>query len=166
MQICAEMPRSCHPLRILLVEDDYLLAEGTARLLARTEGYVAQVADHPQEIIEQCEAGQVDVVILDANLPDMVWKGDLISGRDLSQTLKTNPNTCHIPILLVATPLSGGDRTQLLRQFQADDIYPHLLHEPHQLLTWVQALHRATFQPLAAQPFATQSFHSRIPAWA
>ncbi|MEB3292045.1 MAG: response regulator [Synechococcales bacterium] len=161
MQTCSDAPKITNPLRILLVEDDYLLAEGTARLLTRVEGYAAKVADHPQEVMQQCEAGQVDVVILDAHLPETVWNGQSISGRDLAQSLKANPKTCHIPILLVATLLSGGDRSQLLGQFQADAVYPHLLHEPNQILTWVQRLYYNRFQRLHER-----SFRSRLMAWA
>ncbi len=89
------------PLKILLVENDYLLAAGTVRLLERQSGYSVNTTDRADEVLEQCESGQVDMVLMDATLRRMDWKGQGVSCADLSQSLKMNPKTSHIPIVLL-----------------------------------------------------------------
>ncbi len=89
------------PLKILLVENDYLLASGTVRLLAQQSGYSVNATDRPNEVLEQCESGQVDLVLMDATLRRMDWKGQELNHADLSQHLKMNPKTAHIPVVLL-----------------------------------------------------------------
>jgi CheY-like chemotaxis protein len=89
------------PLKILLVENDYLLAAGTVRLLEQQAGYSVNTTDRPDDVLKQCESGQVDLVLMDATLRRMDWKGEQVSRADLSQHLKMNPKTAHIPIVLL-----------------------------------------------------------------
>jgi CheY-like chemotaxis protein len=89
------------PLKILLVENDYLLAAGTVRLLEQQSGYSVNMTDRADDVLEQCESGQVDLVLMDATLRRMDWKGQRVSSADLSQHLKMNPKTAHIPIVLL-----------------------------------------------------------------
>jgi CheY-like chemotaxis protein len=89
------------PLKILLVENDYLLAAGTVRLLEQHARYSVNTTDRPDDALKQCESGQVDLVLMDATLRRMDWKGAQVSRADLSQHLKMNPKTAHIPIVLL-----------------------------------------------------------------
>jgi two-component system, cell cycle response regulator DivK len=107
------------PLNILLVENDYLLAAGTVRLLEQQPGYSVNVTDRPEVVLAQCDAGQVDVLLLDATLRQMDWEGRRVSCADLSQYLKTNPRTAHIPIVILSA-YGLREMGQLVRTLESE----------------------------------------------
>lgn len=108
-------------MNILLVDDDYLLAKGTAKLLQRMGGHTVFITDNPEEIFKQCQSGEVDVVLMDVNLPGAVWEGQEVSGADLSRLLKNHATTAHIPIIIVTAYAMLTERQTLLMISQADE---------------------------------------------
>lgn len=108
-------------LKILLVDDDYLLAKGTARLLQRLGGHEVIIAENPDEIITFCQSGTIDIVMMDVNLPGAVWEGQEVSGADLTCWLKNQAVTKDIPIILVTAYAMTTERQALLKASQADD---------------------------------------------
>jgi CheY-like chemotaxis protein len=111
-------------LNILLVDDDYLLAKGTAKLIERLGGHKVTITDNPEEIFQQCQAGAVNLVLMDVNLPEAQWQGHAVSGTDLSRLLKNHPSTAHIPIILLTAYAMLNERQVLLASSQADDFCP------------------------------------------
>ncbi|HEY9665983.1 MAG TPA: response regulator [Coleofasciculaceae cyanobacterium] len=61
-------------MHILLVDDDYLLAKGTAKLLVRLCGHEVSITDSPEEIFQRTQAKEVDLVLMDVNLPEAQWQ--------------------------------------------------------------------------------------------
>ena len=57
-------------MRVLLIEDDISLAEGTVKALRRA-GYAVDHAETGDEGRRYVDAGQLDIVILDLGLPDV-----------------------------------------------------------------------------------------------
>jgi two-component system, cell cycle response regulator DivK len=112
------------PLNILLVDDDHLLAKGTAKLIQRLGGHQVQITDEPAEIFRCCESGQVDLVMMDVNLPDAQWQGQEVSGTDISRLLKTQPQTAHIPVVLVTAYAMVSERRSLMTHSLANDFCP------------------------------------------
>ncbi|EAW33766.1 response regulator [Lyngbya sp. PCC 8106] len=110
-------------LRILIVEDDYLLAKGMAKLIQRLSGYQVLVTDKLNEIIQLCEGGEVDLVIMDVNLPEAHGEEKNVSGADISRLLKTNSQTAEIPIILITAYALESERQSLLDISQADEFY-------------------------------------------
>ncbi|AFZ21341.1 response regulator [Allocoleopsis franciscana] len=110
-------------MNILLVDDDTLLAETTATLIQCTGDYHVYITDEPTEVFRQCQSGNVDVVIMDVNLPGAKWEGQSVSGADLSRLLKTQPQTNHIPIILVTAYALVNEQQYLLKTSQADSFY-------------------------------------------
>lgn len=108
-------------MNILLVDDDYLLAKGTAKLIQRLGGHNVTITDSPEEIFQLCQAGMADVVLMDVNLPGATWEGQQVSGADLSRLLKTHPETARIPIIMVTAYAMLTERQTLLATSQADD---------------------------------------------
>ncbi|MBC7972310.1 MAG: response regulator [Verrucomicrobia bacterium] len=105
---------------VLLVDDDKLLAKGTAKLIQRLGGHQVVIADEPAEIIDRCRSQLVDIVLMDVNLPGAEWEGQAISGADLAHVLKTHPETTHLPIIMVTAYAMLNERQALLDQSQAD----------------------------------------------
>lgn len=110
-------------MKILLVDDDTLLAETTATLIQCTGNHQVYITDEPVEVFRQCQSGNVDIVIMDVNLPGAKWEGKSVSGADLSRLLKTQPQTTNIPIILVTAYALVNEQQYLLKTSQADNFY-------------------------------------------
>ncbi|MEB3277888.1 MAG: response regulator [Lyngbya sp.] len=110
-------------LRILIVEDDYLLAKGMAKLIGRLSGYHVRVTDKIDEVFRLCQGGKVDLVIMDVNLPEANWEEKDVSGADISRLLKRNSQTAEIPIILITAYALESERQSLLDLSQADELY-------------------------------------------
>ena len=110
-------------MKILLVDDDTLLAETTATLIQCTGNHQVYITDEPGEVFRQCQSGNVDIVIMDVNLPGAEWEGKSVSGADLSRLLKTQPQTTNIPVILVTAYALVNEQQYLLKTSQADSFY-------------------------------------------
>lgn len=98
--------------RILVVDDNptnVKLLE--ARLSA--EYYTVITADNGRDAIDICSRGECDIILLDVMMPEM-------SGFEVCRILKAEPETLHVPIVLL-TALNGvQDRIEGL-EAGADD---------------------------------------------
>jgi two-component system, cell cycle response regulator DivK len=110
-------------LKILLVDDDTMLAETTATLIQGSGTHQVYITDEPTEVFRQCQSGNIDVVMMDVNLPGAQWEGQLVSGADLSRLLKTQPQTANIPIILVTAYALVNEQRYLLETSKADSFY-------------------------------------------
>lgn len=135
------------PMKILLVDDDYLLAKGTAKLLERLGGYQVIIADEPAAIFQACQTGEVDVVLMDVNLPGARWDNEEISGADLACFLKTDPQTAHIPIILLTAYAMLSERQELLQASQADALLTKPVTDYNVLFKLMTELFEAARQP-------------------
>ncbi len=108
-------------LNILLVEDNQLLAKGTAKLIERLGGHQVFITAEPKEIFHRCEAGAVELVIMDINLPAARWEGQKVDGSMLSRHLKALWK--QLPIILVTAYTMPADQHLLLSQSGADSCY-------------------------------------------
>lgn len=107
-------------MNILLVDDDTILAKSTAKLIERLGNHNVFITDCPTEIIQQCQAGEVDLVMMDVNLPEAQWEGQDVSGAELCRFLKTQPSTAHIPIILLTAYGLVNEQQTLFSASQAD----------------------------------------------
>ena len=121
-------------MNILFVETDYLLASGTIRLLQQQSGYFVHATDRPDVVLEQCESGRVDLVLLNAKLGTIDGRGRGVGSVDLSQQLKNNPKTAHISIVLLAAYGLPEPRSHWLRTYQADVVFSPPMTECSQLV--------------------------------
>lgn len=110
-------------MKILLVDDDTMLAETTATLIQCIGDHQVYITDEPMEVFRQCQSGNIDVVMMDVNLPGAQWEGRAISGADLSRLLKTQPQTANIPIILVTAYALVNEQHYFLKTSKADSFY-------------------------------------------
>ncbi len=127
-------------MNILLVDDDYLLAKGTAKLLERLSGHKVQITDDPYKIIHKCETREIDLVMMDVNIPGAIWEGKEVSGADLCFLLKNNPETADIPIILVTAYAMLTERNSLLQQSQANDLCTKPITNYEELIELINSL--------------------------
>jgi CheY-like chemotaxis protein len=127
-------------LNILLVDDDYLLAKGTAKLIQRLGGHQVDITDDPAEIFKRCESGMVHLILMDVNLPGATWENQEVSGADLARLLKTNSRTAHIPIILITAYAMLSERQALLSSSQADEFFAKPITDYEKLLEMINQL--------------------------
>jgi CheY-like chemotaxis protein len=127
-------------LNILLVDDDHILAKSTAKLIKRLGNHSVVITEYPPEIIQQCQAGAVDLVMMDVNLPGAQWQGQEVSGAELCRFLKTQPSTAHIPIILLTAYGLVNERQALVSASQADECYLKPIIDYGELLALIDQL--------------------------
>ncbi len=89
--------------RILLVEDNIELLMLMQTLLGRN--YYVCTAHNGREALEVVEKEELDLIISDVMMPE-------IDGNELTRILKSNPNTSHLPIILLTAKLQEEDRQE------------------------------------------------------
>lgn len=116
-------------LRILLIEDNDELRTMMRNIL-QSEYVVYEAADG-LEGLELAREQQPDLVISDIIMPHM-------DGLELVRTLKSDPNTSHLSILLLSAKSSLDDRIQGL-EHGVDDYLPKPFHASY-LLARIRSL--------------------------
>lgn len=97
-------------MRLLLVEDDLLLADGLARAL-RQSGYLVEIANDGRVAEHWMEMGEFDLIILDLGLPGM-------DGSEILQRLRARKQ--RMPVLVMSAREALEERVRLL-DLGADD---------------------------------------------
>jgi two-component system, cell cycle response regulator len=118
--------------RVLIVDDiptNVRLLE--ARLSAEYFDVVTAVSG--PEALARCEEGNIDMILLDVMMPGM-------DGFEVCRRLKSNPITCHIPVLMVTALDQPSDRVHGL-EVGADDFITKPVDDV-QLLARVRSLLR------------------------
>ena len=83
------------PKRILIVEDSPTEAL-RARLILEQEGYQVSLAGDGKEGLAKATEERPDLIVLDTIMPQM-------SGYEVYPSLRVNPETAHIPVLMLLT---------------------------------------------------------------
>jgi CheY-like chemotaxis protein len=117
---CRKQFRKTLLMNILLVEDDYLLGRGTARLLEKLGDHRVRLTHKATDVFKHCQSGAIDLVIMDVNLPGTFWQGAEVTGIDLARLLKSQPETAHLPVVLLTAHAMEADRTHMLSDARAD----------------------------------------------
>lgn len=100
-------------MRILIVEDDYLIANGI-QLVMESCAYAVDVLDNGKHAIQALQNEQFDLVILDVGLPGL-------NGFEvLAQLRKISHNNANIPVLMLTARDAIEDRVKGL-DVGADD---------------------------------------------
>ena len=133
-------------MKILLVDDDHLLARGTAKLIQRLGGHQVAITDEPEEIFQQCRSGEVDVVLMDVNLPSAQWEGKDVSGADIAYLIKSEPKTADIPVILITAYAMLSEQQHLVEVSQADDFFAKPITDYEALLGAITKLQEARQQ--------------------
>lgn len=115
------------PVRVLVVDDDPAVREFSTTTL-RTHGFDVSEAAGGREAVEWCRNMPVDVVVLDNMMPDM-------PGIEVARTLRDDPATAHLPILMLSAMASDEDQWEgwragvdvyVTKPFESDDLVQHV----------------------------------------
>jgi len=99
---------------ILIVDDDVLMVAALNRAAAEL-GMATLVVGDGSGVVDLADHEEPDAILLDVNMP-------AADGRDILQSLKTNPRTAGIPVFIHSARGSHHDRLQAL-ELGADDYF-------------------------------------------
>jgi CheY-like chemotaxis protein len=105
--------------RILIVEDNALVAKFFRMALERAGGFDCVATEDVPFLLREVRAEKVDLVLLDLSLTNSEWEGQLINGVELCRLLKRN-SPRHLPVLLATAHAMAGDRERFLEASGAD----------------------------------------------
>lgn len=86
----------------ILIVDDVMSNVLLLKVLLTNEKFAIATASNGRQALEQVEKENPDLVLLDVKMPDM-------SGFEVAQHLKSNPNTADIPIIFLTALNSTAD---------------------------------------------------------
>jgi CheY-like chemotaxis protein len=92
---------------IMVVEDNEFSRDALSRRLAR-RGYRIVLAVDGAEAIDLARAEQPDLILMDLGLPR-------VDGWEATRQLKGNPDTRHIPIIVLSAHAMTNDRDKALQ---------------------------------------------------
>jgi diguanylate cyclase (GGDEF)-like protein/PAS domain S-box-containing protein len=92
--------------RLLIVDDNEMNRDMFARRLVRN-GYVVDVVENAQQLMERVKKNDVDLVLLDIEMPE-------ISGLDALQALRDDYSSIQLPIIMVTAKSQSEDIVKAL----------------------------------------------------
>lgn len=125
--------------RIIIVEDNSLVAKFFRMALERAGGFSCEVTENVPAILAEVEAGTVDLILLDVSLSNAEWEGQLINGVELCRILK-GKSSRHLPVLLATAHAMSGDRERLLQASGADGYLEKPVYDSTLLVAKVREL--------------------------
>ncbi len=127
--------------RILLIDDDELLAAPLAAYLSRF-GFELEASTRPSDGLARLEAGGFDAAILDVMLPEM-------DGFELCRRIRRHPDdhVAQLPVVMLTARGELMDRVVGL-EIGADDYLPKPF-EPRELAARLQTVLRRQARPRA-----------------
>lgn len=124
--------------RVLIVEDNPLVAKFYKMALERAGGFDCVVTEDVDEILRQVDSRTVDLAILDISLSASRFQGELIDGVRLSQMLKQR--LPKLPILIATAHAMTGDRERLMAASGADGYLEKPIYDAQLLVDRVKEL--------------------------
>ena len=125
--------RTTEKTRVLVVEDEKDIAGLVKHTLERSGDAIVEVAESGDQALKLAGEQQVDLIILDLNLP-------VLGGLEVCRLLRGRPATARTPIIMLTARSSEGDRVVGL-DAGADD-YVTKPFSPRELAARVRAVLR------------------------
>ncbi len=128
-----------HTRRILIVEDNALVAKFFRMALERAGGFACIVTEDVPFVLAEVRAEKVDLVLLDLSLTNAEWEGQTLNGVELCRLLKQN-SPRHLPVLLATAHAMSGDRERFLKASGADGYLAKPIYDSALLVAKVREL--------------------------
>lgn len=124
--------------RVLIVEDNPLVAKFYKMALERAGGFTCIVTEDVDEILRQVDSRTIDLAILDISLSASRFQGELIDGVRLAKMLKQR--LPKLPILIATAHAMTGDRERLMESSGADGYLEKPIYDAQSLVDKVKEL--------------------------
>lgn len=87
----------------VLVADDRRDTSERLKVLLEKKGIVVETAENGSEVLEKVARLHIDLIVMDMNMPEM-------DGCQATESVKSNPATQHIPVIIcTAHPMPGDE---------------------------------------------------------
>jgi len=126
--------------RILLVEDDPINVKFIQTVLVKKGGYEVLVSEEVDEILQLAHEADLAAIIMDVSLSRSSYEGHKVDGIFITQLLKKDEATRHIPVLLATAHAMFGDREKYLELTGAEGYIAKPIHDPGTLIEAVKAV--------------------------
>jgi len=127
-------------LRILVVEDNPLVAKFYRLALERAGGFQVTCNEDVETILAQVASSAFDVVVLDVSLRNCRYRGQPVDGLDLAQLIRQIPAGQSLPILLATAHAMEGDRQRLLAASGANAYLEKPIYDPDVLVNKIKEM--------------------------
>ncbi len=85
---------------ILLVEDGQKVIEDISEVLSSQSDIAVRGTDDVNEVIEQAQSGEIDLILINNQLPYSRYQDKKVNGIEIVRILRANPNISHyLPIV-------------------------------------------------------------------
>ncbi len=121
-------------LRILVVEDNPLVAKFYRLALERAGGFQVSFNEDVDGILAQVANGEYDALVLDVSLRNCRYRGRPLDGLELAQLIRQVPEGKKLPILLATAHAMEGDRQRLLAASGANGYLEKPIYDPQVLI--------------------------------
>jgi len=98
--------------KILVVDDSATMLTGTTKIL-NSAGHEVIQAMNGADGIKKAGSDNPDVILMDVVMPDL-------NGFQATRTITTNPDTQHIPVIMLTTKDQETDKVWAKRQGASD----------------------------------------------
>ncbi|MEL7069141.1 MAG: response regulator [Cyanobacteria bacterium J06581_3] len=105
---------------VLIVEDDMVNARVFSKILTKRGGLNVKHTENVDEVISIAKGKEADVILMDVSLSHSMYQGKPVDGIEITQMLKSNPETADVPVILVTAHAMDGDRETFLNQSGAN----------------------------------------------
>jgi len=126
--------------RILVVEDNPLVAKFYRLALERAGGFQVSFSEDVDAILAQVAASAFDALVLDVSLRNCRYQSRLIDGLELARLIRQVPQGQALPILLATAHAMEGDRQRLLSASGANAYLEKPIYDPNILVNKIKEL--------------------------
>jgi two-component system, cell cycle response regulator DivK len=105
---------------VLIVEDDPINLRVFSKILTKRGGLQVKGTEIVEEVLQLAQSGAIDAILMDVALANSIYQGKPVDGIKITQMLKADPQTAHLPVILVTAHAMEGDREHFLQQSGAD----------------------------------------------
>lgn len=125
--------------RVLIVEDNVLVAKFYRMALERAGGFSCLLTEEVKVMLPEVEAGRIDCAVVDVSLSGTEWNGRPIDGIELARLLKERAPR-RLPILIATAHAMAGDRERMLHASGADDYLEKPVYDAEMLVDKIRKL--------------------------
>ena len=126
--------------RVVVVEDEALVAKYLAYILERDGGYAVVTTESGDETLALAADTATVVVIIDVSLRDTRLDGKRVDGLELTRRIKAGSATKGVPVVLATAHVMVGDRERFLAESGADAFVRKPFVDPAELLSVIAGL--------------------------
>ncbi|MBE9055583.1 response regulator [Sphaerospermopsis sp. LEGE 08334] len=125
---------------VLIVEDDLINARVFSKILTKRGGLGVKHTEDVEEVMKIAHAGETDLILMDVSLSRSIYQGKSVDGIQITQILKSDPQTAKLPVILVTAHAMEGDRENFLEQSGADGYISKPVVDHEQFVEQIMAL--------------------------